>query len=92
MDPDVLAAVALFRAGVRWWFKTRRGDRIVDKVADFTEIKAFGKQTFDIAAGVHPVRDGQPGILGFDHEGSQPHAGLSEIHETGLRMRLPFPW
>lgn len=35
-------------AGVSWWVKTRRSDRIADKLADVTEIKNLRQQIFDM--------------------------------------------
>ncbi len=44
----VLLGSAPFIAGVGWLFKTRRDDRIADKLADVTEIKNLRKQIFDM--------------------------------------------
>jgi hypothetical protein len=46
--PLLLAIIgsAPILGGVGWWFKTRRDDRIADKLADLTEIKSLREQIY----------------------------------------------
>jgi len=46
--PVVLAIVSPFIVGIGWLFKTRRDDRIADKLADQTEIKELRKVIFEM--------------------------------------------
>jgi hypothetical protein len=43
-----LLGSAPFVTGIGWWFKTRRDDRIADKLADVTEIKDLRQKIFDM--------------------------------------------
>lgn len=44
----LLAIITPTLAGIGWWAKTRHNDRVADKLADLTEIKALRQQIFNM--------------------------------------------